>query len=191
MKIKTEFDFNERQQKLYDTLVFVSKMLFFGALLHMALFLRPDTYGLQSALAALSNFFLQFLGVALERNGALLISERSSYLVTQDCLGWKSMFAFTALVLSSAPLKEIKKHLKTVVIGAAALAAINIFRVATTIYLSYHQVISFEIIHTVFWKWGLTFVVLVFWFSWLKRNENMEIWKLRESLNRKARKFGL
>lgn len=156
---------NERQRKLFDTSLFMAKMLIAGAFFHLLLLLYPDTSGLQAGLADITQRILAFLGVPLERQGFNLLDHNVTYVVTQDCLGWKSMAAFTALVFSSTD--NYRKHAKTILLGAIAIEAVNIVRIVSTIYLSHINLISFEIIHTFFWKWGLTFFVIAIWAAWL------------------------
>lgn len=160
---------SEREEKLFDTSIFLFKLLLAGAFFQLILLTEPDTYGLQSFLASVTQEVLQFTGLSLERQGALLIGPASSYLVTQDCLGWKSMSAFTGLVFASS--SSPGKIVRTAALGVSALFLVNIFRIVTTVYLSYMNIISFEIIHSFLWQWGLTAVVLVMWFGWMKRNE--------------------
>lgn len=154
-----------RERKLYETSIFVSKMVLAGLIFQLVLFTYPDTYGLQAGLAHVTQILLELFGVELERQGALLVDSRKSYLVTQDCLGWKSMAAFTALLFSST--SEYRRHLKPFIAGIIVIGSVNIIRVSTTVYLSQAGLISFEIIHSLFWKWGLTFTVIVLWLFWL------------------------
>lgn len=165
-ELKEEFDELEgNHRKLYETSVFMGKMLVAGLFFQLILFLYPDTTSLQAGLAEITQRVLSLTGVNLERQRISLIDSDVTYVVTQDCLGWKSMAAFTALIFSST--NKYRKHLKPVLIGITAIAVLNIVRVSTTIYLSHINLISFEIIHTVFWKWGLTFIVILFWSIWL------------------------
>ena len=162
-----------RDRKIYETSVFLSKMLLAGVLFQVILFLQPDTSVLQAYLAQLVQTILNPLGVELERQGALLFDSSASYLVTQDCLGWKSMAAFTALVFSST--NKYRRHVKTILAGLGVILIANIIRITTTVYLSHLNLISFDIIHSLFWKWGLTVTILALWVFWLyKYSENHE-----------------
>lgn len=163
LKDKIE-NLDERQRKLFETSVFMAKMLIAGAFFHLLLLLYPDTTGLQTGLAEVTQRILEIFGVNLERQGINLIDYNVIYIVTQDCLGWKSMAAYTALIFSST--SEYRKYVKPLLIGLIAIAVINIVRIVTTIYLSHINLISFEIIHSLFWKWGLTFFVILIWAVW-------------------------
>lgn len=157
-------EFNERQKKLFDTSIFLSKMLLAGAFFQLLIIIYPDTTGFQAALADITQRILEILGVNLRKQGINLIDQNVTYIVTQDCLGWKSMAAFTALIFSST--NQYRKYIKPLVLGLLAIINVNIFRIVTTIYLSHINLISFEIIHSFFWKWGLTFLVIIMWIIW-------------------------
>ena len=168
-KIRKELEeLEDRDKKLYVTSIFVSKMVLTGFVFQLILRIYPDTYGLQSFLAQITQLVLNSVDLELERQGALLFDSQAAYLVTQDCLGWKSMAAFTALVFSST--SGYRKHLKPVLAGIVVISLVNIFRISTTVYLSHINLISFDIIHSFFWKWVLTFTVLALWALWLYKN---------------------
>lgn len=160
-------NFNERQRKLFETSVFMAKMLTAGAFFHILLLLYPSTTGFQAGLAEITQRVLSVFGITLERQGITLIDYNVNYVVTQDCLGWKSMAAFTALVFSST--SNYRKYIKPLLAGLLAIVFVNIVRIVTTIYLSHIKLISFEIIHSLFWKWGLTFFVITIWVCWFHR----------------------
>lgn len=157
-----ELEGNDR--KLFDTSVFMAKMLTAGAFFHLILLIYPNTAGLQAGLAEITQNVLSMGGVNLERQGITLIDQNVTYIVTQDCLGWKSMAAFSALIFSST--NQYRKYVKPLLAGLVAIAVVNVIRISTTIYLSHIELISFEVVHSLFWKWGLTFFVIVIWAVW-------------------------
>lgn len=155
----------ERQRKLYETLQFILKLLFFGLIFRLILVVYPDTYPLQSAFASLIGAVLSpFMQIHV--NEIYLLTAEASYVIVQDCLGWKSMAVFTALFLSATT--RFREQAKYLVYGLIGIFAANVVRVASTVYLSEIGVISFEVIHTFLWRWGLTFIVLVIWLYWYK-----------------------
>lgn len=157
----------ETQEKLHETSIFILKLLLLGFVFRAVIFLSPDTQALQALLAQITEPITEIAGVQLERQGALLVGEEDAYLITQDCLGWKSVAAYIGLVVASA--KKMQGLWKHLAIGITALIIANIIRIVTTIYLSHQGIISFEIIHSVFWKWGLTAVVFAAWLVFLRR----------------------
>jgi exosortase/archaeosortase family protein len=104
-------------------------------------------------------------GYGFEQQGFLLIGEGANYLITRDCLGWKSMAAFVALVFAST--ENIRKEAGIILTGILGLGAANILRIVSTVMLSEAGIISFDIVHTFLWRWGMTFLVLAIWYLWL------------------------
>lgn len=163
-------ELDRRQWKLLYTSIFLGKLLFAGAIFQLVLFLYPSTYGIQAWFAGIVSRVLGLLGIQATHTGYFIFLDSGTYQITQDCLGWKSMAAFTGLMYASGPLG---KHWRYLFTGIGVLAAANMVRVVSTVYLSHQGIISFDIIHGTLWKWGLTAVVLILWFYW-SRNERQE-----------------
>jgi len=160
---------NIDDQKILELSKFVLKMFLAGVIFQLIIYLDPDTYILQELLAEFTRQALSFAGIDLTRQGILLYGETNAYIVVQDCLGWKSKSLFVALVFASS--SNILKHFKIILLGLAILLVSNIIRVLTTVYLSEIGIISFDIIHGILWRWGLSLVVIIIWFYWF-RNMN-------------------
>lgn len=176
-KMQIDMDFVEsyietdRQRKLYETLQFMLKLLFFGFIFQAILFIYPDTYPIQSAFASLIGTILSPF-MQLQVNEIYILTAEASYVIVQDCLGWKSMAVFTALFLSATT--QFREQAKYLFYGLIGIFVANIVRVTSTVYLAEIGVISFEVIHTFLWRWGLTFIVLAIWFYWYKYILNTE-----------------
>ncbi len=158
------------QRKLRETSFFILKLFLAGVMFRAVIFLNPDTYMIQSYLAEITKQTVNFLGLGLERDGIFLLGSEKSFVVDQDCLGWKSMSVFIALVFAST--KNFLRHWKILLIGLTILSLANLLRVVSTVYLSYIGVISFDLIHNFLWQWGLSFIVLAVWVYWLKNIQN-------------------
>jgi len=156
----------EKQERLLETNIFLAKMLGVGAVFHLILYLYPNTVAVQSLFSNLIAYLTNFLGYSFASPGVYVIQGSSAYEITQDCLGWKSMMAFTALMYASPG--KLSENLRYLLGGLAGILVVNIVRVITTIHLSEIGLISFEIIHGFLWKWSLTAVVLVAWVYWFK-----------------------
>ncbi|MFB6174572.1 MAG: exosortase/archaeosortase family protein [Candidatus Nanohalobium sp.] len=156
---------NERQQNLYETLEFLSKLLFAGIFFQAILFIYPDTTGIQSLLATISATLTDpFLKASLGHSGIKVTAGNVNYVISQDCIGWKSVSAFTALIFASSD--RFRDHIKPLVAGSLLILLANIFRIVTTIALSHRGLISFNVIHDFLWKWSLTFIVFLLWIIW-------------------------
>lgn len=157
----------EKHPKLGLLFPFISKLFVAGLVFRGILLLEPDTYILQEYLAQITAETLNLLGGNYQLEEALIIGEKANYLVTRDCLGWKSASAFVGLVFAST--SNLRNHLNTLIIGISALMGANLIRVVTTVWLSELGITSFEIIHTFLWRWGMTGIVLIIWYIWLKK----------------------
>lgn len=161
------------ESRYRETLRFLAKMLLAGLVFRAVLFLDPSTEIFQIWLAEISRTVLNLFNYGFERHGFLLVGEGTNYLITRDCLGWKSMAAFVALVFSSTD--EMRREIKTILLGLLGLAIANTVRIVTTVILSEAGVISFEVVHTFLWRWSMTFIVLGIWYLWLDNGLKPEI----------------
>jgi exosortase/archaeosortase family protein len=166
-------EMDQRQQKLYQTLIFFSKLLFAGLIFQAILNIYPDTTDAQTFLAQTIAFLINpLMKASFTASGIDVVTEGVRYVITQDCLGWKSMAAFTALVFASA--ESYRKNVKYLVAGVAFIYVANIARIITTIYLSELGIVSFDLIHDFFWKWSLTALVLVMWVFWFEKLRHID-----------------
>ena len=171
MKIQPE-NFTETQRKLFDTLKFMSKFLLAGAVFQGLLYIHPNTEFLQAGLAELLGAMLSSTGTKITVDGISVFTSQAEYVIIQDCLGWKSMAAFIALVYAST--SRTMEHLKFLLQGVTVIAIANITRVYSTVILAEKGIISFNIIHDVLWSWSLTLLVLALWIYWMKELKDRE-----------------
>ena len=88
--------------------------------------------------------------------------------ISWDSTGWKSMYALTALILST-PISRISRKIKFAAIGVAIVFFINYLRILTTILISANFGFNlFDIVHTVLWREGLILIIIGLWFVWLR-----------------------
>ncbi|AOV95103.1 hypothetical protein AQV86_04230 [Nanohaloarchaea archaeon SG9] len=161
-------EMNKQQKKLFEGLKFTFKLLFAGLIFQAILFIYPDTTSAQAFLAQIVAVIVDpLMKASFTVSGIKVVTDGVHYIITQDCLGWKSMTAFTALVFAST--EKYRKNLKYIFAGTALLFLANIVRIVTTIYLSHTGIISFQIIHDTLWKWSLTGLVLALWILWFEK----------------------
>ncbi|MFB6241832.1 MAG: exosortase/archaeosortase family protein [Candidatus Nanosalina sp.] len=157
--------FSERQERLFDTNIFLAKMLAAGAVFHLILYIYPNTVPLQALFSDLIAGTMNLFGYSFYSPEVFLLGAGgAAYEITQDCLGWKSMMAFTALMYASPG--RTRNNLRFLGAGLALIFLANIVRVVTTVHLAELGVISFGVIHGFLWKWGLTAIVLIAWGYW-------------------------
>nr|WP_217907001.1 exosortase/archaeosortase family protein [Candidatus Nanohalobium constans] len=143
----------------------MAKLLVVGAIFQGILYIHPNTEFLQSFLAEIIGAMLNSTGTQTTVNGISLLTSKAEYIITQDCLGWKSIAAFYALTFAST--KRTLEHLNYLLQGTAVIIIANIIRVYTTVVLAEKGIVSFDLIHDVLWSWSLTFLVLAMWAYWM------------------------
>lgn len=158
-------DMTEKQEKLLETMMFFFKFLAVGLVFRLILWIYPDTWLIQAFFADLIGAMLGTSGVENIVEGIYITTRNAEYLITQDCLGWKSIAVFIALIFAST--KRTLEHFHFIVKGGALLILANILRVYTTVLLAEKGIISFNIIHDTLWTWSLTLIVLIIWTYWL------------------------
>ena len=158
-----KLELNKRQEKMLEANIFLVEMLAVGAVFHLILWIYPDTSWLQARYAEFITVLMNQLGYSFRAESVYVLP---GYEITQDCLGWKSMMAFTALVVSST--SDYLGNLRYILAGLLAIMVANVVRIVTTIHLSEIGLISFEVIHGFLWKWSLTALVLAAWMIWFR-----------------------
>lgn len=172
MKLPEKEELTDTQQRLYRTLIFFGKLLLAGTVFRAILWVYPDTRILQSMLSDLIAAMLNSSGIeAVAREFEIYIGN-TPYIITQDCLAWKSLAAFTGLVYAST--KRTLEHANFILQGFAVIILANIIRVYSTLLLAEKGVISFQVIHDVLWSWSLTLLVLVLWGYWMIKLKDRE-----------------
>lgn len=193
MNLKKHFtkeDMNERQEKLFEGLKFLSKLLFAGLIFRAILYIYPDTTWAQAFLAQITAPIIDsMMEASFTASGINIVTDGVHYIITQDCLGWKSMAAYTALVYAST--EKYLKDLKYIIAGITVIFFANIIRIITTIYLTEIGLISFDIIHDTLWKWSLTLIVFLLWLLWFEKLRKIDepIKETKKLLKEKTRKL--
>lgn len=185
MKLLDEYfskeEMNERQLKLYQILTFFTKLLAVGLVFQTILYIYPDTRGLQALMAQLISVVVNpLMADPFVPSGIDIITEGEIYVISQDCLGWKSIAAYIALIFASS--KKFLDHKKALVVGVLLIFIANIVRIVTTIFLAHGGIVPFSVIHDVLWKWSLTGIVFVLWIIWLEGIVTEE--KIKNTLER-------
>lgn len=158
-----EEEMSSRQKRLYKTSIFLSKLLIIGLIFRGLIWILPSTVGIQSSYAGFLTGIINLFGAEAVHRSIDIYINNSIYRIIQDCLGWKSMMMFIGLTLASDKQRSVKKILKYLLVGLIAIQIGNVVRILTTIYLAESGLISFEIIHGIFWTWGLAALVLAIW----------------------------
>lgn len=160
-------EMTERQLKLYQILIFFTKLLLVGLVFQAILYIYPDTKGLQALMAHLIALIVNpLMADPFVASGIDIVTKGEIYVISQDCLGWKSIAAYIALIFASS--KKFLDHKKALIAGILIIFLANIARIVTTIFLAHGGIISFEVIHDILWKWSLTMIVFLLWIIWFE-----------------------
>lgn len=160
-----ESELSDFQLKIYQAIFFLFKFSFFSLPLYALLWLEWNPVWLRSFNASVSSGVLSFLGIQAKHVGTKVVSESLLLDVSTDSTGWKSFFALSALIFSAE--KGNKQKLLGVIISLPAIFSVNLLRIVSMVFLVEVYKVSYELLHTLLWRWGLTLFILVFWLTWL------------------------
>lgn len=155
-----------RQRTLLHALTFLLRFTLLAAPFYLLLDSGWNADGLRRLTAHLSAAVLRTVGVEASSTGSFLRAGDLLVNVTRDSTGWKSVIAFTALVVASQ--RPWRSRLAGIVAGVAAIVVANLLRVTSTVYATTVFGIDYELLHTVLWRWGLTAAVIVIWAVWMR-----------------------
>ncbi len=166
-KIAGSRKLTEQQQKLFDTLLFLAKLLVFAVPLYIVMSLEGLLFPLQELVTQNVRFVLQALGFSVSGEGFLVIANDIIFFISEDCTGWKSMLFLAALVFA-VPKVPMKKRLIGLATGLPVIYIGNLLRILLVVSAWHSYGFAFALmIHNYFWQAGLIALVLVLWLSWL------------------------
>lgn len=159
-----------RNEKLVRILWFLIKFNIFAIPLYIIMFTGFTIYGLQEFLANIVTILLNSTGIPASLSGINIIipvvGGFFSAEITWDCVGWKSLLTFLALVFATD--FSIRKKLLAMLL-LPLIFIINIIRLWFMFFYVYNYgVENYPIIHATIWSWGLIAVILILWILWLK-----------------------
>jgi len=120
--------------------------------------------------AFLISKMLNFFGLNSVLQENFVIIGNKAYEISWDSTGWKSLYTFVALIIST-PIHH-KRKIKPLMIGILSIFLFNMARIAATIYLSYKEIYSFDFLHLGLWRWGSIGFLLFIWFIFLYIKKN-------------------
>lgn len=155
------------QKRLLETLVFLIKMLVFAIPLYVIMQLQNVLLPLQEMVSANVVSLLQLFGFSAYRSGFLIASDGIAFIVSEDCTGWKSMLLLTALVCA-VPCVAWQKRFAGIAAGLMIIYLGNLARIMVVVLAwKAYGIETANIIHDIFWQFGLIALVLLTWMAWL------------------------
>lgn len=155
------------QKKLFETFIFLIKLIVLSIPLYVLLFFSEVLMPLQNLVAYNVHFILKSVWAEVVMDGVLIKSGWFTFFISEDCTGWKSMLFLFALIFA-VPRVQVKKRLMGLAAGIPAIYAGNLFRIVLVVFI--WQAFGYEtamIMHDYFWQIGLVSLVLVVWILWL------------------------
>jgi exosortase/archaeosortase family protein len=168
-----------RQEKLFDTLLFLVKVIVLSIPLYFIILLGVSLYPLQYLDATVSSGILRALGYAVQQEGNYITvgtASTFSFILSEDCTAWKSMLFLFALIFA-VPKIELKKRLLGLGLGIPVLWMGNQARIVGVVITERATSEQFALFtHDYFWRILLVLLVLGVWLVWLK-NPGFGLWK--------------
>jgi len=156
---------------MWEVLVFLTRFVLLAAPLHFLLWLNFDATLIQELTASATALFLRILGHVASSNSidVLITHGAQTYTgtVVRDCVGWKSVMALLGLTFAVRRVPN-NQRFHGFLVGTALILTFNIIRLSSTFLAG---VIwgpeTFELVHTVLWRAGMTLFVFGVWALWL------------------------
>ena len=164
--MKNKIILSKKQKELWQTLVFLLKIIVFSIPLYIILYF-VNLSPLQEIVAENAYFIFKTAGFYVWKNGFMLSVNDFPFFISEDCTGWKSMLFLTALIIA-VPCVEWKKKLAGILIGIPILWIGNIARIFLIVLIGINYGFeAAELVHTYLWQLGLISLVLLIWLIWL------------------------
>jgi exosortase/archaeosortase family protein len=162
--------FSAGQERLWETLLFLIKILVFAIPLYLILTFQGVLYPLQGMVSHNVYLILKSLGFDVLRNGFLIGIQGGNpfvFLISEDCTGWKSMLFLTALVIAVPNIKWRKRSIG-LIFGIPVIYLGNLLRILLIVQIQQTYGLGFaSLVHDYLWQAGLISLVLLIWVSWL------------------------
>jgi len=160
-----------QQQKLWETLVFVMKLLALSLPLYFVMLFGISIYPLQMLDVSVSSSVLNSMGYYVSNQGPMVTVDGGSpftFYLTEDCTAWKSFLFLFALVFA-VPAVSMKKRLFGFGLGIPILWLGNQARIVGVVMTAEATSAQFAMFtHDYFWRIFLVFLVLGVWIFWIK-----------------------
>ena len=121
-------------------------------------------------------YILEISNINFQLYQNVIYVKNISFVIDQECTGFKSVFGIFALIFStpilSTPILDLKKKIKYFIIFSLILYLINIFRLWSVFYLYYFFNINPYFVHNLLWEIFTTLFLIIFWSIFLFKNKD-------------------
>jgi exosortase/archaeosortase family protein len=163
-------DMTPTNKRLWSTFQFLARFAVLALPLYLILELGISLYVLQLAVADHMYWLFTAWGFPIMQDGILFTlagDSPFSFVISQDCIGWKSMLLLFALIVA-VPKISNKRRALGLVIGIPLIWIGNLSRIFGIVWAQ--QTWGTEtalFLHDILWQLGLSLLVIVIWSVWL------------------------
>ncbi len=171
------------QKRLYQTLIFLVRLLVLAIPLYIVLFFL-DLGFIQNMVALEMEWLFGVLGFPVAREGLIFTAKNTGFIfaIAEDCTAWKSILFLFALLFAvpssffnkkglfktKKPKNMLKMRLLGLAIGIIVLWVGNLGRILGIVWVEQAFGVELAMIaHAYLWQLGLIALVLVVWVAWL------------------------
>lgn len=123
--------------------------------------------------AGVTAAFLRLSGMPVQREMAVLSHPAGfSYEIYYKCTGIV-LVLFLSAALSALPGGGWKKKIKSVILGAVLLFALNYLRLTSLFYIGVYYPRAFDLFHYILWQIAMLGFVFGFWFLSMRRAKTL------------------
>ncbi|MBU2500041.1 hypothetical protein KJ682_01795 [bacterium] len=127
---------------------------------------HPGFVSYLETLAGSAAAVLRLLGEQVVAHGNLVAGHRFAFSIVTDCDAVDAIIVFIAGVLAFPCGRTLR--LLGAGIGAAALAAVNLFRIVSLYYIGVHWPNSFDLFHEGIWQPAMILLSFGLWFVFVR-----------------------
>lgn len=180
------------QEKMWQTLLFLVKLLILVIPLYLILAFNVDLSPLQEITTNQAYWIFKNMGFDVSRDGFILsVGSADSavgintnpvvFLISEDCTAWKSILLLFALIVAVAGV-SMKKRLLGLAVGIPVLWLGNLARIFAIVLIAQNYgFTAASIVHDYLWQLGLISLVLLIWVVWLWFAGKMKPIKIKKS----------
>jgi len=114
---------------------------------------------------------IKFFGIAISREENILILNDFSFVITQDCIGYKSFLGLFAIIFAT-PIKDFKIKAKYFLLFSPIVIIANVLRIFTTLIFYYYFNIDPKFLHDVIWMFLVSGLVVSLWIIYFIKNKD-------------------
>lgn len=170
-----------QQKRLWHTLLFLIRFLILVIPLYIILIFQISLLPLQFIVADHASLLLKFFGFEVVQEELILKvgTEPFIFYIGEDCVGWKSMLCYFALIFAVLGV-SLRKRLIGLLAGLPLIYLGNLARIFLVVLVQ--QVYGYSaamFIHDWLWQAGLIALILILWIIWLSWIKRIKFPKLR------------